>query len=192
MSITCRQNRQAEQHTPDAAWENTVMALRLGDRKARAPGYISCARQSSSADIAASLGDRSIDSDFKRNAASSYVPPHPCDPDRFGFGMWCAVQIVVAIARGVITVIVGDIADQRSVASHGNSKSRHPCEGHCLSVSTVEAGASPRRSGVGSAQVYRHAYSAGGGKSCTRRVILVPMQLSTSRVRLVVAAPLLL
>ncbi|KAJ7214624.1 hypothetical protein C8J57DRAFT_1538448 [Mycena rebaudengoi] len=82
--------RQAEQHTPDAAWENTVMALRLGDRKARAPGYISCARQSSSADIAASLGDRSIDSDvaFKRNAASSYVPPHPCDPDRFGFGMW--------------------------------------------------------------------------------------------------------
>ncbi|KAJ7203441.1 hypothetical protein C8J57DRAFT_1542625 [Mycena rebaudengoi] len=170
------------------------MALRLGDRKARAPGYISCARQSSSADIAASLGDRSIDSDvaFKRNAASSYVPPHPCDPDRFGFGMWCAVQIVVAIARGVITVIVGDIADQRGVASHGNSKSRHPCEGHCLSVSTVEAGASPRRSGVGSAQVSRHAYSAGGGKSCTSRVIFVPMQLSTSRVRLVVAAPLLL
>ncbi|KAJ7217350.1 hypothetical protein C8J57DRAFT_1255050 [Mycena rebaudengoi] len=116
--------RQAEQHTPDAAWENTVMALRLGDRKTRAPGYISCATQSSSADIAASLGDRSIDSDFKRNAASSYVPPHPCDPDRFGFGMWCAVQIVVAIARGVITVIVGDIADQRGVASHGNLKSR--------------------------------------------------------------------
>ncbi|KAJ7198410.1 hypothetical protein C8J57DRAFT_1262442 [Mycena rebaudengoi] len=87
--------RQAEQHTPDAAWENTVMALRLGDRKARAPGYIS----------------------------SSATPPRrtcpliPADPDRFGFGMWCAVQIVVAIARGVITVIVGDIADQRGVAS---------------------------------------------------------------------------